>query len=456
MAAMLAASCPGVLNAGERSNVQGMGMGRTAVAAARGLDAVGSNPANLLIPNGGTVSLSLGPFGAYVGSDFMSLDLYNKYFTGTETDSGRVGRYLTHADKRELLDAFPGSEGELSVDAEVRGIGLSLQLAPSWAVGFTITERMSAVGLIPRQYAEFILYGNLPGTTYDFSATSGRAVWLREYAVSAAMALPAPPFVQSLQAGVTAKLVHGYGYFEMKRFQTTMVTSQDGVLDGSVDVRGLLAGFDALGSSAESYTLFPAPAGSGVGFDLGAAADVTEYVRAGLSITDIGSVTWERNVEELYSVGSLHVTNPLDEAQRDSLEDAVAGEQRPGDGFSRSLPTALRMGVAVQLHKMPALKEILWGEWMLAMDYHQSLVPDAPGAMESSRFSMGLEFKPWGFLPLRAGFSYGGSHHLLYAFGFGFHLPVVDIDFASENIGVLLDEQSPAMGSLSAGIRITI
>jgi hypothetical protein len=110
--------------AGERSNIRGMGMARTFVALSRGLDAVGINPANLALPDTGTLTLSLIPVGVHAGSDFLSYDLYTEYFTGVETDSGRFGRYLSTDDKQKLLDVFPGDVGRTAVEAEARLIGL--------------------------------------------------------------------------------------------------------------------------------------------------------------------------------------------------------------------------------------------------------------------------------------------------------------------------------------------
>ena len=52
---------PGATQAGEQTNIRGLGMARTSVAASRGLDAVGINPANLALPDDGTVTISLVP-----------------------------------------------------------------------------------------------------------------------------------------------------------------------------------------------------------------------------------------------------------------------------------------------------------------------------------------------------------------------------------------------------------
>ncbi len=444
------------LAGGERTNVQGMGMARTFVAGSRGLDAVGINPANLAANVDGTVTLSLLPFGVHIGSDFMTLGLYNEFFTGVATDQGRVGRKLTDADKQQILRAFPGGVGSIVADVEARPLGLTLQFDDWGAFALSVTERVAVEAKIPHDYAEFVLYGNTPGSTYDFSQTSARAIWMREYAFSFGKTLPTPDFLSSLAIGGSVKLVQGFGFYQIDRFHTQLTTGTDGVLNGNFDLAGHASGIDAFfDSHGAGFNPFPTPAGTGLGFDMGIASDVTEYLRLGVSVTDIGSIDWTANVKEMTSSANLRLTDPLSSAQRDSIENAVQGESRTGQAFSTSLPTTFRAGLAIQLNKIPGIKSFFWGEWLLAFDYNQGVV-DAPGSVETARYSLGLEFKPWGFLPLRSGISFGGTDRENIALGFGLHFGVVDLDFASENMNFLLDPESLSHGSVAAGLRIRI
>ncbi len=104
---------------------------------------------------------------------------------------------------------------------------------------------------------------------------------------------------------------------------------------------------------------------------------------------------------------------------------------------------------------MPALKSIFWGEWTLACDYNQGLV-EAAGAARLGRFSTGLEFRPWKFLPLRTGISVGGTDDFTFALGFGLHFGVFDLDVASEHLNFLLKEEALAHGSVAMGMRIRL
>ncbi len=443
----------GLLLAGERTDIQGMGMAGTFTASTHGLDAVGINPANLIGGRDCFLSFGLTRFGVHVGSDFMTYDLYQKYFTGIETDSGRVGRYLSDVDKRDILNAFPDGLGTLSADAEFRPIGVLINLEFG-SIAVTVTEHLASSATLPHEYAEFLFYGNTPGSSYDFSQTHVSGSWTREYGISFATNLPDLTFATDLAAGVGLKLVHGFAYAELDRFNTSLLTSTSGVLTGTLDMHARTSRIDELTDSYQgSFTPFPAPAGTGFGLDLGVAGNLTNFLRVGVAMTDIGSVTWTRNTEEVSSDSTIVVSDPLDPDQTDGIQDAVHGDSRPGPAFTTHLPTMLRIGAVVDLRKVPFLNPFVVGEMMVAADYNQGLV-EAAGSPREGRFSLGMEWSPLPFLPLRTGVSFGGTDHYNWAFGFGFHLGVFDIDLASENVSWLFSAGGASYGSAAMGMRL--
>jgi hypothetical protein len=439
---------------GDRLNIVGMGMGRTGAAASFGLEAVGVNPANLQRPSSPTVEVAIVPLGAYLGSDFLSYDLFTAYFTGIPTDSGSVPRLLSDVDKQRLLAAFEDGVGHAQVDAASRPLGVLVNVA-GISAALTLSEHFRGDATIPRSYAEFLLYGNPAGSTYDFSSSAGAASWVREYALSVALPLPSPPGMRALRAGAALKLVHGMAYSELVRFNTRLTTSAIGVLDGSLDMLARSSLTDPMAGNGGTFSLFNAPAGSGFGLDLGLAGELSEGVMLGASVTDIGSITWTRNVQEVTAGGTLHFDNPLSAVQRDSIEEAVNGEAREGAAFSTSLPTTLRAGVALDLHRFAGLRRLILGELRVALDVVQGLV-DAPGTSTSPRVSAGVEYSPISMFPLRAGMSAGGGQSLHYALGFGVHLGVVNLDVASEDLDWLFRPTAFSYGSVALGISLHI
>ncbi len=439
-----------VAHAGERANIPGLGMARSSVATARGLDAVGVNPANLAMPDDATVTFSILPFGIRIGSDMLSYDLYTKYFTGVDTDSGMQAKHLSDIDKQDILSRFNNGVGTITADAEARLAGLSFRFEGFGALAFTVSERAGAQVQLPGDYVEFSLYGNPPNSNFDFSQTGGTATWTREYGVTYASAVSVS-FIESLTWGVTAKLVHGYGYFELQEFNTSLVTAENGTLTGRVQYRGRKAGIDAIsGVDGVGFQPFPEAAGSGYAADLGLAGNISPAVTFGVSVTDIGSLQWTRNIEDRFADTTLVIDDPSDVEDGDAVENALKGATVEGQSFSTPLPTTIRAGVGV---KVDEIVEWLPGEMLVGFEYSQG-VYDMPGSSPDPRFALGVEYRLLHFLPLRAGVATGGNERFTYALGFGLDFGMFTLDVASENASWLLDPEGFSDGAVAMGMKL--
>jgi hypothetical protein len=444
------------LHAGsERANIRGMGMARTFVATSRGLDAVGINPANLALPDSGTVSVNILPFGIHVGSDVLDYELYTSYFTGVQTENGRVARYLTESDKQRLLSAFGDGLSRTTLDVDAQLLGVSYRLEGVGAFSFTVSDHLSAFLKIPRAYAEFLVNGNPPGSTYDFSATDAKASWTREYALSFGTAIPDVSFLRYLAAGAAMKIVQGYGYYEVQHFNTSLVTADNGALTGAIDFLARGAGDDPTPHNiVEQLSGFSKSAGTGYGFDIGIAGAVNTFLSFGMSVTDIGWMRWYSNTQQWSADSTIVVDDPLNNDQRNAIEHAVKGQKRSVEPFTVSLPTTLRLGVSFAVHKMPGATTMP-GELLVALDYNQGF-QEIPGSTTSPRVSLGVEYKPVHWLPLRSGVSFGGTDHINVALGIGVDLGVFDLDLASENVNWLFAPKSFSHGSIAGGMRIRL
>ncbi len=457
VAALLVAWAMAVRAGGERSNVRGLAMGMTGTAPALGLEALGVNPANLATQQHEGVAIGLFPLGVQVGSDFLTYGLYSDYLTGLDTDSGRVDTHLSDADKQTILNAFQGDVGNVVVDASVRPVGIAVGLGSAGAVAFSITERVSAEVGLPRKTLEFLFYGNTPGSVYTFDGSALAAAWTREYALTYALDLGRVGPAQSFRVGATLKAVHGFGYAELVRLKSRLATSEYGALDGTLDGLVRVAGADPFLGDGDntSFSIFPRPAGSGVGADLGVAAILGEAWTVGLSVTDIGSISWKHGVKEYYSTGTLLLDDPLSASQRDSVEASVIGDERPGPAFTTSLPTALRTGVSVAVHKLAWGRDLLAGELLLALEYDQGFT-SMPAGFESGRLGIGLEYAPIPVLPIRGGASFVGGRSTIMAIGFGIRTGVVDLDLAAENVDWIFTPRALSTGAMALGITVRI
>jgi hypothetical protein len=435
-------------HAGDRSNIVGLGMARASTVTSRGVDAIGINPANLAVPENSSFSLTLLPFGVRLGTDFLNYGLYRRYLTGVSTDSGTVGYYLTDKDKDEILSGFSSGVGTINGDMDVKLIGVSFYSPNFGGVGLGVSERIGAKGVLSKDYLRFLFYGNSVGEPFTFNSTEVRGWWLREYSVSYARSVENAFGLNHLACGVTVKYVSGFGYFDLEQVNTSFVTSNQAVVTGHAEYLSHRAGVDFLSSGeGSSFTMFPSPAGTGWGFDVGFHAIVNTYLALGLSVTDIGSVRWTHNARERQANGDFVIDDVFSKSQDDSLKNLVEGTDRKVSGFTTGLPTAAHIGGALQLGSPEFAQS--FPDLLVAFEYCQGF-NNMPGNSTKPRLSLGVEFKPLGWLPLRSGLSVGGANQGSWAFGFGFRFGAFAINAATEDILSLF--QPDQASRVSAGI----
>jgi hypothetical protein len=438
---------------GDRTNLQGVGMARTFTAVARGIDAVGINPANLGYPDRGTVTFNIFNFGIHGGSDFWNKELYTKYFTG-EVNGSAV--YLDDNAKRDIINAFPAGVANTNLDFEIKYFAISYQHPTIGGIVFSITDRLGFNLKIPKDYVEFALYGNPLGSRFDLSKTYVSGMWLREYALSYGRKTPRFIFMKSITAGISLKLIQGYGYTELVRNSTYFSTNENAEISGKVDYSLKAAGVDYMFSDSTSkFKPFPQPAGVGFGFDIGASGFIREELSVGIALINLGTVKWKQNTREINGHAELTIDDPYAGHQVDTLDKALKGEDDNIGSFRTGLPTVLRLGIAYQLNKAPWVGNSFPGELLLALDYNQGF-NNLPGNTTKPRFSLGVEYKPWKWLPIRTGLSVGGTDRVNMGFGFGFLLGFLDLEFATENIGAAFTPNDFRRLSFSMGMRIRI
>jgi hypothetical protein len=459
---LLAAAC--TLKAGDRWNARAMGMGRTSVAAAWGTEAMGINPANLALPGRGTFSFSLAPIGVRASTELLSYDMYQEYFTGipgTNTDGKRDPRVLTEGDKQTLLSSLPDGPAATRVDIEMMDFGATLTTSTYGGFGFAEIDHASGSLEIPKDFARFFLYGlDSAGSRYNFDGTSASAAWWREINLSYAYrVILNSPWASEVCVGIGVKWIRGYGMFETQHYSASIANQRVGtnqyLLDAQFDYATHRSGADFFNPDNHTdFTPFPEPAGKGMGYDLGISVKVHPGFFVAASITDIGSIQWEKNLMKTDGRYSLLLDDPFTTENSDSLEHAVRGYNKPGDAFSSSLPATLRIGATIQTDESQ-LFSFLPGKMLLAFDYTQGL-NSSLGNVTQPRFSLGTEYRGISFLPLRTGFSIGGRDGVRWAAGFGLDFQNVCLDVATENIGLIFSRKIPQNVSVAAGLRVII
>jgi hypothetical protein len=220
----------------------------------------------------------------------------------------------------------------------------------------------------------------------------------------------------------------------------------------------LTAEVDFLARMSESITLmrtgfdlFPVPSGTGWGMDLGISGGITSALSFGLSVTDIGSVHWTENTREAYTQATLEIDNPLDPEQQAEILNAISGSgERNTGSFEAPLPTTMRFGLALELHRM---LDGLPGGLVFGFDIHRG-VRDVPGSTTKPRMSFGGECALLPMFPLRAGVSFGGMVESNFSVGLGLRAGPLAIDLATDNAGWFVNPSRFPYSSFAGGVSL--
>lgn len=422
-------------------------MGKTYTTSTFGLYALGNNPANLFQESAGKIELII-PFplpklSGNVGTNFITIDEYN-YFFGTKTvdENGKtIGRYLNDADKNRLKNLFADG-GAIISDLQFQLFAVSFKPDNKFGtIAFSIGDVISSNVTFPKGIIDLGLDGNLPDRVYNFNDTKLKAWWLRKFALSYARSLNIFPMFQNFSIGISFNMIQGYAYAGIERINTELKTGEGNAITGKGDYLAHAAfspdfnvkyNFDSKTTKQDfNFSLFPTPAGSGFGFDFGLNAKLNEVLSFGFAITDIGSITWNKNVAEYSSNKLFYLDDLSNQSQRDSLVQALTGKESGKyiSGISTKLATALRFGASMQLGKL-----------LLAFDYNQGF-NNQPRNSTKPRFSVGADWL-LGFFALRTGLSFGGFDKFNWGAGFGFDFGILDLNFGTPDLQYALSPNS--------------
>ncbi|MBP8975645.1 MAG: hypothetical protein KBG83_02910 [Bacteroidetes bacterium] len=465
-----------VANSSDRNSIRSLGMGRVGVTTVRGIDAISINPANFGMNGIGTFNLSLVPLNARVSTELISYDIYQKYFTGVDTGGDERARYyLTEEDKNSIRDQLP-ENGLTKVGADVMYGGLSFELGKMGGFGFGIIDHVGLDIALSRDFFDLLYLEGLPSNaTYSFSGSSADAYWYREYNFSYGMKIPAKiPFVKALYGGVGFKVVHGFGVYETVENNSYLTNnnymSEDEIntLYGKFYFKGRGAGIDLFkeidnddddddeenkDSNDVKFKPFPEPAGTGIGLDFGATAELANGITVGLSVVDIGKISWKKNLIETRGDGDVTIQG-YEKHLEDTVKNRMKGQSYEGEPFSTSLPTVLRIGASINSKQVPFLAAIP-GNMLLAFEYAQGLNKSL-GNTTKPRFSLGMEYRIIPGLPIRTGLVLGGGDALRWAFGTALDFRFFAIELATDNFGMVFMPKSLNAVSVSTGIKIRI
>ena len=459
------------------------------------------NPANLMLNEGMKPRFSLGLLGGLstnAGGSLLNVGVYNKYFTSGLTISDQIA-------SDALNRWFGGNSGNM------RGAGFQLDVIPlgssyrteQWAASAAFRSRVLVDANLSRGFAELGIYG-LDGevfsepTPVDFSV---EALGFYEVSMGYSRKLLTIPslfgFAENVKvyAGIAPKLLLG-AHNSRLNFNSTLVL--EGVSQNEIDrIRHeFVYTFETTGSLSNQLTEFYNdrqsmdkipdigdyldPKGgdvyqvkaSGWGFDLGGTVELDfampllgsvfkgkEKLRVGLSLTDIGKISFKDKVgkfkadDVLEWEGFEFDEDTIDEefdGDRDAymesvLTDSIAAEiygsfaPQNIEKIVRPLPTRVNFGAQLVMNRLS-----------LSMDLGKGFVENGINSRRLS-LSTGIEYRLFGFLPFRGGMRTGGQASTSYSAGFGVELKNFDFSFAASTV-INSENRGSAAGAAWSGI----
>ncbi|MBI5325989.1 MAG: hypothetical protein HZB41_12080, partial [Ignavibacteriae bacterium] len=341
-----------------------------------------------------------------------------------------------------LYSYFSRGNGTYNYFASINTISVAYNLPKkTGAIGINISDYISGSFVIPSSLAQLVLNGNEQGKTYSFDELNFQTWWLRAYSLSYSRELfkSENGFIKKFNAGMSFKYISGFAYTGIKKVKSSFHTSDKNVLSGYYYVEAYSSFSDDLAVKYDYDTVthvynlnyFTAPAGSGIGIDIGFSAELDSSLSIGLSITDIGAVNWTSNVAKHISEKQIFLDDLFKREQIDSVTDIGSTESQPIKDYQTSLPTCLRIGISLILSDY--LRSIP-GKLLTEFDYNQGF-NSMPSNYTVPRISLGVEW-----MPLNSGLSIltGTSHDETFSFnwslGIGYSGSIIEVYLSTFDI----------------------
>jgi len=432
----------------ELSNFTATGRGGVINTFAQDYQAIGINPANLGRPGEATVAFTVGEGGAGLASRTLSKTLFKHILFDSSQPIGP-------AEKAELVKGFEG-DNALNFNADFTTLGFAVSLPNGLGgLAFSNRQRVGAHLALNHNAADVIVNGQYAASVQPYYPSS----------VLATQTLP-PPLLSNFLDGTSIQLAwtseynvsYGIRVLDKVGFKLSAGAGYRYIQGiGIADIRvagGSLAAYTALspifkvnyGNLATNPQFnFETggglhPVGHGNGYDLGLAAEVGKLLRLGVSVTDLGAMTWTGNVvtaadQKLQATSSTginsynvlkEIVNQFDTNQTNLFTYQAAQER------TAALPAKLRLGAGVRLSSL----------FEAGVDFTAPLNKVA-GNLTAPFVGLGVDFKPTRWLRLSSGVSGGAGYGTSLPLGVTLVSPVWEAGVSSRDVTGYFSEKAP-------------
>ena len=367
-----------------------LSMAGSNVAIAEGNEWYGGNPATLAIQRDFNFEIQLLSAHLMVRNNSFSLKEYDKYFT--------TGDSLTRSDIDELFGHIP--EKGLYGYTDIGARGLSIYARP---FSLTIAGMGNGFVNLPKDPIIFPFYGNTEQKDFSIDDLDGQA-WAGG-SINFGIAFPVTQWMPSqfdfVSVGISPKYIRGFQYAEITESRGSLITTEDYIL----------ASAHLMGMRSEG--------GNGFALDFGVLGVYEENWTFSLHASNLfGAVTWKTNDSLLvydFISDSVRINNYQDFTRLEEDTTYAVGN------FKRNLPQSLTFATAYQY--LPNL--VFTAAWRQGLNH-------ALGNSVTPLISIGTEYSPIPYLPLRTGIAVGGNYGFTWGMGLG-----VDLKYWQLSIGYM-------------------
>jgi hypothetical protein len=433
----------------EISNFSATGRGGVANTFARDYQALGINPANLGRQGTSLVSFTVGEVGAGIGSQSLTRSQFRQLLL-------HPNAALTAAERTALV-ANLNSKNALNLNADATAFGLALTLPPGLGgLAVAVRQRLSGHVALNQNSADILVNGQQAALVQQYYDAAGnprgggsppllsvalegtelQMALTNEFNVGYGVEVLDVPGVFTLTAGAGYRYIQGLGVADVRISGGSLAaySSLSPVFD--IDYGNLASSSSFNYRSGQDLQ----PVGRGHGFDLGLAAEIGKIVRLGVSVTDMGSMTWSGNVVTANDQALVfppyagltdhnvvqNIVNQFGD-QRQALFTYQAAQERRA-----SLPTKLRVGGGVRI------SELLEAGLDVTVPLNQ-----VAGNLPAPFIGAGLDYKPRRWLRLSTGVSGGAGYGVSVPLGLTFVTPVWEAGFSTRSVAGYFTENNP-------------
>jgi hypothetical protein len=413
-------------------DARGLGLCDAYTVTSRGVSCIGYNPANLGYSEDLGFSMNLIDFNFQAYNNFMSLTLFNEYFTGDvrgnpiNLEANKPGYEMSH--KNYLLSLVPeeGFEVGLGVSVPIPGLNVSVGNY-AFTSGIDYYQR----NLLPKGLFRLLFRGNPVGQQFPLTLTQD-VLMVANMGFSVAI-----PF-EKYNLGFTMKYLAGIGY-------------------AGVDSSGGNFATQATGLESDGFYRFTrAIGGNGMALDIGFNTRKMGNWQYGIAVNNvIGFINWGKDdtyiakgigaieafvpIRELLQIptdGSQFTASTLNvlDMQNVTVTEALANgdslfalrteEVDMPDSLRLNYPAIFRAGASYQYEN----------DFILMADISAGL-DDYYFASRTWRFAVAAEWIRFKMVPIRSGLAFGGPFGREASIGTGVHLIWFDADLALKFLG---------------------